>query len=43
MMEKGIPEVGTSYGCKRHADKVLGRYEDDVWLGEQGQRFCSGT
>jgi hypothetical protein len=29
------------YGYKRHAIKVLGRFENDEWLGEQGQRFES--
>ena len=29
------------YGWKRYAIKVLGRFENDEWLGEQGQRFES--
>ena len=28
-------------GWKRYAIKVLGRFENDEWLGEQGQRFES--
>ena len=38
---RGGYEYQRPYGWKRHAIKVLGRYEDDVWLGEQGQRFHS--
>ena len=29
------------YGWKRYAIMVLGRFENDQWLGEQGQRFES--
>ena len=29
------------YGWKRYAIKVLGRFENDIWLGEQGERFES--
>ena len=38
---RGGYEYQRPYGWKRHAVKVLGRYKDDVWLGEQGQRFNS--
>ena len=38
---RGGYEYQRPYGWKRHAVKVLGRYEDDVWLGEQGQRLHS--
>lgn len=38
---RGGYEYQRPYGWKRHAVKVLGRFEDDVWLGEQGQRFHS--
>ena len=38
---RGGYEYRRPYGWKRYAIKVLGRFENDVWLGEQGQRFQS--
>ena len=35
---RGGHEYHRPYGWQRHAIKVLGRFEDDTWLGERGQR-----
>lgn len=38
---RGGYEYQRPYGWKRYAIKVLGRFDDDKWLGEQGQRVRS--
>ena len=38
---RGGYEYHRPYGWERYAIKVVGKYENDVWLGEQGQRFHS--
>ena len=38
---RGGHEYQRPYGWKRHAIKVLGRFDDDKWLGKQGQRSRS--
>ena len=38
---RGGYQYNRPYGWKRYAIKVLGRFENDMWLGEQGQRFES--
>ena len=38
---RGGYEYHRPYGWKRYAIKVLGRFENDKWLGEQGLRFHS--
>ena len=38
---RGGYEYQRPYGWKRYAIKVLGRFENDKWLGERGLRFHS--
>ena len=38
---RGGYEYQRPYGWKRYAIKVLGRFENDKWLGEKGLRFHS--
>ena len=38
---RGGYEYRRPYGWKRYAIKVLDRFGDNIWLGEQGQRFHS--
>ena len=38
---RGGHKYNRPYGWQRFAIKVLGRFEDDNWLGELGQRFHS--
>jgi hypothetical protein len=38
---RGGFQYNRPYGWKRYAVKVLGRFENDVWLGEKGQRLES--
>ena len=38
---RGGYEYERPYGWKRYAIKVLGRFENDKWLGEKGERFHS--
>ena len=38
---RGGYEYHRPYGWKRYAIKVLGRFENDKWLGEKGLRFHS--
>ena len=38
---RGDREYYRPYGWQRFALKVLGKYEDDVWLGQAGARYAS--
>ena len=38
---RGGYEYQRPYGWKRYAIKVMGRFENDHWLGEKGERFHS--
>ena len=38
---RGGYEYQRPYGWKRYAIKVMGRFENDNWLGEKGERFHS--
>ena len=38
---RGGHEYHRPYGWKRYAIKVLGRFEDNKWLGQKGQRYGS--